>query len=105
MGVFAWRNLLTRPMRTILALIGLSVPILGVMGLYSVSDGLRNLVGDTLSRIEGLMVIRENVISPVLSSLPMSLANDIRRMPGAARWLPKSGGLLPISKGAACFGA
>ena len=66
MGVFAWRNLLTRPLRTILALIGLSVPILGVMGLFSVSNGLRNLVGDTLSQIEGVMVIRENVPEPRL---------------------------------------
>ena len=40
MGFFAWRNLLTRPLRTILALIGLSVPILGVMGFFSVSNGL-----------------------------------------------------------------
>src|SRR4051794_17560876 len=82
MGVFAWRNLLTRPLRTILALIGLSVPILGVMGLFSVSNGLRNLVGETLSQIEGVMVIRENVPSPVFSTLPASLADDLRRMPG-----------------------
>src|SRR6516165_3448934 len=73
MGVFAWRNLLTRPLRTVLALIGLSVPILGVMGLFSVSNGLRNLVGETLSQIEGVMVIRENVPSPVFSTLPASL--------------------------------
>src|SRR4051794_30804442 len=82
MGVFAWRNLLTRPLRTILALIGLSVPILGVMGLFSVSNGLRNLVGETLSQIEGVMIIRENVPSPVFSTLPASLADDLRRMPG-----------------------
>ena len=38
MGRFAWRNLLTRPLRTVLALIGLSIPILGVMGLFSLSQ-------------------------------------------------------------------
>ena len=37
MGKFAWRNLLTRPLRTVLALVGLSVPILGVLGLFSLS--------------------------------------------------------------------
>jgi len=70
MGVFAWRNLLTRPLRTVLALIGLSVPILGVMGLFSVSNGLRDLVGDTLSQIEGVMVIRENVRAPSSAPCP-----------------------------------
>ena len=85
MGVFAWRNLLTRPLRTFLALIGLSVPILGVMGLFSVSNGLRDLVGDTLSRIEGVMVIQENVPSPVLSTLPMSLADKLRARARSAR--------------------
>ena len=34
MGQFAWLNLLTRPLRTFLALVGLSVPILGVLGLF-----------------------------------------------------------------------
>ena len=53
MGRFAWRNLLTRPLRTALALIGLSVPILGVIGLFSLSGGLRDLVGNTLSKVKG----------------------------------------------------
>lgn len=99
MGGFAWRNLLTRPLRTILALIGLSVPILGVMGLYCVSDGLRNLVGDTLSQIEGVMIIRENVPSPVFSTLPASLGDDIRRMPGVRAVAPEVWGIAPNIEG------
>jgi putative ABC transport system permease protein len=99
MGIFAWRNLLTRPLRTILALVGLSVPILGVMGLYSVSDGLRNLVGDTLSRIEGLMVIRQNVLTPVLSTLPASLGDDLRRVPGVRSVAPEIWGFAPNIEG------
>src|SRR5947208_10376994 len=82
MGRFAWRNLLTRPVRTALALIGLSIPILGVMGLFSVSGGLRNMVGDTLSRVEGLLVLRENAISPVFSQLPAKLGADLKTFPG-----------------------
>ena len=70
MGVFAWRNLLTRPLRTILALVGLSIPILGVLGLFALSNGLRNLVGDTLGRIEGLIVLSDNAPSPVFSNVP-----------------------------------
>jgi len=82
MGKFAWLNLLTRPLRTALALIGLSVPILGVLGLFSVSDGLRNLVGDTLGKIQGVMVLRENVPTPVLSKLPANLGDRLRAIPG-----------------------
>jgi putative ABC transport system permease protein len=99
MGSFAWRNLLTRPMRTILALIGLSVPILGVIGLFSVSNGLRDLVGDTLSQIEGLMVIRENVPSPVMSDLPSSLADDLRRLPGVRAVAPEVWRIAPSIEG------
>ena len=39
---FAWRNLMTRPLRTMLGLVGLSIPILGVLGLFSLSGGLRS---------------------------------------------------------------
>jgi len=89
MGSFAWRNLLTRPLRTALALIGLSVPILGVMGLFSVSNGLRNMVGETLSQVEGLMVISENSPSPVFSTLPASLEPKLRAIKGIQRVAPE----------------
>ena len=99
MGVFAWRNLLTRPLRTVLALIGLSIPILGVLGLFSVSGGLRNLVGDTLSQVEGVMVLRENAPSPVFSTLPAEPgrrpADDPRR-PGRR---PRGLGTRPADRG------
>ncbi|CAN5668716.1 ABC transporter permease [soil metagenome] len=79
---FAWQNLLTRPLRTVLALVGLSIPILGVLGLFSLSGGLRNLVGDTLSQIQGLMIVRENALSPVFSDLPANLEERIAAVPG-----------------------
>jgi putative ABC transport system permease protein len=82
MGRFAWRNLRTRPLRTALALIGLSVPILGVLGLFSLSQGLRNMVGDTLSKVEGVMIVRENTPSPALSKLPADLGAKLRNIPG-----------------------
>jgi len=82
MGVFAWRNLMTRPLRTALALIGLSVPILGVLGLFCLSGALRNLVGDTLNQIQGIMVLRSNVPSPVFSDVEANLAEKIRAVPG-----------------------
>jgi putative ABC transport system permease protein len=99
MGVFAWRNLLTRPLRTILALVGLSIPILGVLGLFGLSNSLRDLVGNTLSRIEGLIVLRENAPSPVFSHLPASLADELRRIPGIRSVAPEVWGIAPTIEG------
>jgi putative ABC transport system permease protein len=93
MGLFAWRNLLTRPLRTFLALVGLSVPILGVLGLFCVSDGLRNLVGNTLDKITGVVVLSENVPTPVFSHLPASLADRLRAIPGVRAVAPELWGL------------
>lgn len=96
MWTFAWRNLATRPLRTILALVGLSIPILGVMGLFSVSNGLRNLVGNTLDQIKGVMVLRENVPTPVFSTpMPGSLAADLRKIPGVRSAASEVWGLPP----------
>ncbi len=99
MGVFAWRNLLTRPLRTFLALIGLSIPILGILGLFCLSNGLRDLVGTTLSRIEGLLILREDMLSPVLSRVPATLAEELRKMPGVRAVAPEAWGLAPPIEG------
>jgi len=99
MGQFAWRNLLTRPLRTMLALIGLSIPILGVMGLFSVSGGLRNMVGDTLAKVEGVMVIRENSPSPVFSQLPSEMGPHLRKIKGVRAVAPEVWGISPSIEG------
>jgi putative ABC transport system permease protein len=99
MGIFAWRNLLTRPMRTVLALVGLSIPILGVLGLFCLSNGLRDLVGDTLSRIEGLLVLRENAPSPVFSHIPIGIVEELRRTPGVRAVAPEVWGIAPTIEG------
>jgi putative ABC transport system permease protein len=79
---FAFRNLRTRPARTALGLIGLSISVVGVLGLYSLSGGLRTLVADTLGQIQGVMIVRENVPTPVFSDLPADLGDRVRRVPG-----------------------
>ncbi|MBX6316267.1 MAG: ABC transporter permease [Isosphaeraceae bacterium] len=99
MWIFAWRNLLTRPLRTTLALVGLSIPILGVLGLFSLSSGLRNLVGDTLSKIQGVMVLRENAPSPVFSDLEADLADQLRQTPGVRVVAPEVWGVAPPVEG------
>lgn len=90
---------MTRPLRTTLALIGLSIPILGVLGLFSLSNGLRDMVGNTLSQIEGILVIRENAPSPVFSTLPADLAEKIRAIPGVRAAAPEVWGIAPNVEG------
>ena len=79
---FAWRNLFSRPIRSVLALIGLSIPVLGVVGLMSLSNGLRGLVGDTVKQVQGVMLLRTNTPSPVFSDIDSKLADEIRKIPG-----------------------
>ena len=92
---FAWRNILTRPTRTFLALIGLSIPILGVVGLFSLSNGLRMLVGNTLNQIQGVIVLRNNAPSPVFSDIPADLPDKIRSIPGVKIVSPEIWGISP----------
>jgi len=92
---FAWRNILTRPTRTLLALIGLSIPILGVVGLFSLSNGLRMLVGNTLNQIQGVIVLRNNAPSPVFSDIPPDLPDKIRAVPGVKIVSPEIWGISP----------
>lgn len=101
---FAWRNLLTRPMRTILALVGLSIPILGVIGLFSLSGAMRQLVGDTLSRISGVIVVREGAISPVFSDLKADLGAKLAAVPGVRLVAPEVWKVAPSVEGRSAAG-
>lgn len=47
---FAWQNLITRPSRTALATIGLTIPVLAFLGLFSISQGIRDLMGAPSAR-------------------------------------------------------
>jgi len=82
MWSFAWQNLVTRPTRTALAVLGLTIPVLAFLGLFSLSEGIRHLMGDTISSMQNLMVLRENAPAPVFSDLPPETGEAIRKVPG-----------------------
>jgi putative ABC transport system permease protein len=86
---FAWLNLLSRPGRSMLALVGLSIPVLGVVGLLSLSNGLRGLVGDTVKLVQGVMLLRTNTPSPVFSDLDPKIVPEIRAIPGIKHVAPE----------------
>jgi putative ABC transport system permease protein len=82
MWSFAWKNLISRPSRTALAVLGLTIPVLAFLGLFSISGGIRHLMGDTLAGLNDLMVLRETALAPVWSELPPGTGDALRKVPG-----------------------
>jgi putative ABC transport system permease protein len=66
---FALGNLLTRRLRTVLALVGLAVAIAGLVGLISFSIGLRSEMSATADDVGGIMVLEASNVSPAFSRL------------------------------------
>ena len=79
---FAIQNLVSRPLRSLLALAGLSVAIAGMVGLFSVAEGIDHMVKDTFSRIPGLAIMQAGAPLPLFSRLPASWADEIAEMDG-----------------------
>src|SRR5579885_1615647 len=102
---FAWQNLITRPSRTALAVIGLTIPILAFLGLFSISRGIRDLVGGTLVKMDGLLVLRVNSPSPVFSDLPAEMAKALHKIPGVRVVAPEVWKIAPPIDGRVGLGA
>jgi len=79
---FAIQNLVSRPLRSLLALAGLSVAIAGMVGLFSVAEGIDHMVNDTFSRIPGLAIMQAGAPLPLFSRLPAGWADEIAEMDG-----------------------
>ncbi|QDT46792.1 Macrolide export ATP-binding/permease protein MacB [Symmachiella dynata] len=79
---FSLRNLLTRPLRTLLSLIGLTVAIAAMVGLFSVANGLDRMIHDTFERIPGLIAVQPGAPIPLFSKLPSAWGADIADTPG-----------------------
>ncbi len=105
MWTFAWQNLVTRPSRTTLAIIGLTIPLLAFLGLFSLSRGIRDLMGNTLTKMQDLQVIRQNSPSPVFSDLPSDMADKIRKIAGADVVAPEVWKISPPIDGKGGVGA
>ena len=67
---FAFRNLLSRPLRSALALCGLTVAIAGMVGLFSVAEGIQDTVQSTFGKMPGLVIIQPGAPIPIFSRLP-----------------------------------
>jgi len=79
---FAFQNLLSRPTRSILALLGLTVAIMGMVGLFSIAYGIEAMVNGTFQRIPGLLAMQPGAPIPLFSRIPRSWADEMREIPG-----------------------
>ena len=81
---FAWRNLINRPVRTVLSVLGLSVAIAGMVGLFAISGGIQHLVTRTFEKVPGLLIQQRGAPIPIFSSLPVAWEQEISALPGVA---------------------
>lgn len=79
-------NLITRRARTALAVLGLSVAILGMVGLISLAAGMRSMVEDTFRRVQGLVVLDRGAPVTLFSSLAANMREDLEQFEGVA-WI------------------
>lgn len=79
---FAFSNLLNRKARSTLALLGLTVAIAGMVGLFSIVEGLDRMTEDSFSRIPGILVMQTGAPIPLFSRLPAEWEEDLKRVEG-----------------------
>lgn len=85
----AFTNLAAKKARTLLALLGLMIAILGVIGLISISGGIETLFHETLTMVEGITVLNKEMPSPVMSRIPEQDGETIEReVPGVEVAIP-----------------
>lgn len=84
MWQFAVQNILSRPIRTILSVLSLTVAIGGMVGLYSIAGGIDTLVTKTFQLIPGLLVQQRGAPIPIFSSLPAAWEAELEAMPGVS---------------------
>ncbi len=84
MWQFAIQNILSRPVRTILSVLSLTVAIAGMVGLYSIAGGIETVVTSTFRLIPGLLVQQRGAPVPIFSSLPADWEAELEQMPGVA---------------------
>jgi len=77
----AVHNLIARPARSLLALLGLTVAIVGMVGLYSIAGGIDRLVEQTFIKIPGVTVIQSGAPIPLFSRIPADWESTIAELP------------------------
>jgi putative ABC transport system permease protein len=89
MWTFAIRNLLSRPARSALSLLGLTVAVAGMVGLFSVARGLEQTFDRSFNSIPGLIVMQAGAPIPLFSRLPKDWKADLEHVEGVHAVAPE----------------
>ena len=81
---FALRNLLSRALRSFLCLMGLTIAIAGMVGLFSIAGGLEETVSKTFGKISGIVAMQPGAPIPLFSRIPRSWGGEIKEIPGVS---------------------
>ena len=103
MWKIAYRNLLSKKTRSLLALIGLMIAVVGVVGLISISDGIKNMVNESLGQLQGVMVLQKDAFSPYMSKVDMKLIKEIDNFPEVDVVAPRVFGMASSIDGSAAL--
>lgn len=63
-------------------MLGLTVAIMGMVGLFSVADGIDTMVNRTFKTVPGLAILQPGAPIPLFSRLPRSWADEIAKVDG-----------------------
>ena len=69
-------------MRSLLSLLGLTVAIVGMVGLFSVAEGIDATVDETFGQIPGILVMQKGAPIPLFSRIPKAWTDEIEKLPG-----------------------
>lgn len=81
---FAIKNLLSRSLRSFLCLMGLTIAIAGMVGLFSIAGGLEETVSQTFGKISGIVAMQPGAPIPLFSRIPRAWGAEIKEVPGVA---------------------
>lgn len=81
---FAFQNLLSRPLRSLLSLLGLGFAIGGMVALFAIAGGIDYVVTRTFEQIPGLMVQQRGSPVPLFSTLPAEWEEELKQLSGVS---------------------
>ncbi|MCA9080470.1 MAG: ABC transporter permease [Planctomycetaceae bacterium] len=81
---FAFANLCSRPLRTTLSVLGLMVSIAGMVGLFSIAEGIDRVVSKTFQQIPGLLIQQRGAPVPIFSTLPAVWQQELQELPAVS---------------------
>jgi len=85
----AFLNIFRRKKRTALALLGIIVGIAALITLVSIVDGLYKESTDTLGKLQGVTVYKENALAPFASEMELSYKQKLESVQGVKKAIPQ----------------